>query len=492
VGALRPLATRTLFVFDNILLSIFPPHFFLGRRARVLQMSLDIDKDVQVGAIVTAQSMAKKDLLSDDDGLEYREKIYAMITEDDPDLRSAAASFIHEVYIECDLQPEYDKLNKKSGKSVPKRDVYMLKGIVELLNVVAAQCDDMHHIIESLLQECDFLNEVGMMCDVMMEEEGEDCLDDEQKTTLGRMIWGVVATLSENAEPDESGQRLGKKKNPAVEKCRQTTLVLGEKLPNMLRYFSANPTALIALVGTLEHIMLDAFNAKDSSSKQIAEALIDITKKGVDEDLLMSCAIALEHFSGSTYAARPTVEALVKNLFKSLATDLKKVAEAFEKKAKLTTVHTYTLKRLVVLSGRCDVFKSEQSIRTDAVKMLAAIADEDSSIPPEIACQAILLVSQYLGWSVLTPASDDRVNETKEQLVGCCHALFDRSDLEPHLRAQANAALADCQQLFGRNAQEVLPSCCPSAFLSNMWTCAAAEFAPACCDAIRSDLRMWK
>jgi len=189
-------------------------------------------------------------------------------------------------------------------------------------------------------------------------------------------------------------------------------------------------------------------------------------KKDVDQELLESCAIALEHFSSHDYAARPTVEALVKNLFKSLATDLKKVAEAFEKKSKITAAHTYTLKRLMLLAGHCDVFKSEQSIRTYVVKMLTAIAEEESAVPPDIAAQTILLVSQCLVWSVQTSSFDDRVNETKEQLVGCCNALFERSDLSPHLRAQASAALADCQHIFGRFSKEVLPCCRPRSFLS--------------------------
>jgi hypothetical protein len=431
-----------------------------------MQMSMDIDKEVQVRAIQTAESMAIQDLLSDQAGLNFREQIYQMITEEDEDLRSASATFIKASYIDLDLEPEYKKLSKKFGKSVPARDVYMLKGIVELLNVVAAQCDDMHYIMDSLMQECEFLHDLGLMCDVMMEEEGEDTLDDEQRATLGKILLGVVATLSERAEPDESGQRLGKKKNPNVEKCRQATLVLGEKLPNMLKYFSANPAALTALVGTIEHMNLDAFNAKDSSSKQIAEAIVDFVKKDVDQELLESCAIALEHFSSHDYAARPTVEALVKNLFKSLATDLKKVAEAFEKKSKITAAHTYTLKRLMLLAGHCDVFKSEQSIRTYVVKMLTAIAEEESAVPPDIAAQTILLVSQCLVWSVQTSSFDDRVNETKEQLVGCCNALFERSDLSPHLRAQASAALADCQHIFGRFSKEVLPCCRPRSFLS--------------------------
>ena len=194
--------------------------------------------------------------------------------------------------------------------------------------------------------------------------------------------------------------------------------------------------------------------------KQIAEAIVDFLKKDVDEDLLKSCAIALEHFSSHDYAARPTVEALVKNLFKSLASDLKKVAEAFEKKSKITAAHTYTLKRLMLLAGHCNVFKSEQSIRTYVAQMLVAI-EKDITVPPEIAAQTILLVSQYLVWSVQASSSDDRVNETKEQLVGCCNTLFERSDLSPHLRAQASAALADCQQIFGRFSKEVLPCCHP-------------------------------
>ena len=86
----------------------------------------------------------------------------------------------------------------------------------------------------------------------------------------------------------------------------------------------------------------------------------------------------------------------------------------------------------------------------------------------------------------------EQLHETKRQ--GRQTKKWEKKEIafSPHLRAQANAALADCQQLLGRNAQEVLPSCCPSAFLSSMLTCAAAELAPACCDAIRSELGVRK
>ena len=99
-----------------------------------MQMRMDIDKEVQVRAIQTAESMAIQDLLSDQAGLNFREQIYQMITEEDEDLRSASATFIKASYIDLDLEPEYKKLSKKFGKSVPARDVYMLKGIVELLS----------------------------------------------------------------------------------------------------------------------------------------------------------------------------------------------------------------------------------------------------------------------------------------------------------------------------------------------------------------------
>ena len=427
-----------------------------------MQMSLDVDKEVQVRAIETARTMGVHGLLSDDEeGHAHREIIYKMISEEDHDIRASAASFIKSIYIDLDLDPEYQKVKKKDGKNAPNRVMYMLKGVVELLNVVAV-CDDMQFIMEALMRECDFLDDLNMMCDVMMEEpvgvdeDDADCLDDEQKATLAKMLLGVMATLSEQAETDESGHRLAKKKNPLVEKCKKATLVLGDRMADMIKFFSSNNAVLIPLISTLEHFMLSAFNAKDASIKDIADALVDVTKKALDAELLEACALALEHFTSCSYAARPTVEALIKNLFKTIAADLKKVSEAFMKRSKLLPAHNYSLRRMTILGGSCNIFKSEQSVRASSVDMLEVVSDEDSKLDPSSSCQAILIVSHYLAWSVEDLSMDDRVNETKEQLVGCCKQLLEHSSLDPQLRLQANAALADCQQLFGRN-QKNLP-----------------------------------
>jgi hypothetical protein len=138
-----------------------------------------------------------------------------------------------------------------------------------------------------------------------------------------------------------------------------------------------------------------------------------------------------------------------------MAADFKKVADVFEKGSKPSTVQITAVRRMMVLSGHCDVFKSEHSIRTSAVKMLEPVANEDSPLAPETACHAMMIVSSYLSWRAKAHA-DDSVYETKEELVTCCKALFERgSDVKPQLRAQATACMADCQQLFGRHLTEV-------------------------------------
>ena len=417
-------------------------------------MSYDVDKDVQLRAIETAKTMGQNGLLDNDLGHTFCEKIYKMVTEDDPDVRRAAASFVQCMYLDVDLATEYKQVAKKMGRNAPNRSIYMIKGIVELLNVVAAGFADLHPVMEPLVAEFEPLGDLDMLCTIMLEEESEDCLDEEQKATLGKMILGVVASTSELCEADESGLRMTKNKKPpgAVKKA---TLLLGEKLPKMMQHFAADSTSLTSLVGTLEHFQLDAFNAKDSTLQDIAKALVEITRTANEADLLQECAIALEHFSTANYPSKPAVEALIKNLFKTMAADFKKVADVLEKGSKPSTVQITAVRRMMVLSGHCDVFKSEHSIRTSAVKMLEPVANDDSPLAPETACHAMMIVSSYLSWRAKAHA-DDSVYETKEELVTCCKALFERGiAVKPQLRAQATACMADCQQLFGRHLTEV-------------------------------------
>jgi len=422
-------------------------------------MSYDIDKDVQIRAIETAKTMAQHDLLSDEPGLNYREEIYKMIAEADADIRRVAANFISAIYIELDLNGEYVKTKKTAGKNAAKRDVYMTKGIVELLNVVSAGVDDLHLIMEPLLQELPFLEDLTMLCEVMLEEDGEDRLDEEQKVTLGKMIQGVMATFSDWAEADDSGHRTKKKDTTGSSKGKKATLILGENLRKLMKFFAADVAALIPLVGSLEHFQLDAFNAKDSTLKDIAETLVDITEKANDDKLLENCAIAIEHLSSANYSAKPAVEATIKNLIKTTAADFKKVYEAIEKGSKLSSVHTLTLRRMMFLAGRFDVFKVDQSIRTHAVKMLEVVSTEKSPMSAESACHAMMIVHCYIAWRLENNQHGDgieRIFEAKEELLSCCKALFERgNNVDPLLRVQASACVADCQHLLGSNLNEV-------------------------------------
>lgn len=423
-------------------------------------MSLDVDKEVQIRAIETAKAMGVQGLLNDEDGVNFRETVYKMITEEDPDIRMAAADFIRSIYIDIDLAAEYSKSKKEQGKRAPNRDVYMAKGMVELFNVVADEIQDLHPVMEPLMQECDFLKDLGMLCDVMMQEDEEDCLDEEQKATLGRMILGVMATLSDLDEKDDSGHRTKKKNNPAHSNCKNATLLLGDKLPAMVRHFAADVSALTPLIGCLEHFMLEAFNAKDSSLKDLVEALVEITKKANDEELLIKCAIALEHFETEDFSAKSAVQANVKNLFKTMAADLKKVAEAFDKGSKLTTVQALALHRMVIVSGNCNVFKAEQTIRTSAVKMLMGVTNADSAVGIDSQCHALTIVLQYLTWSVLDGTDGpERMIEAKEELMSCCKAIFERGEEASNLlRVQAHACVADLHHILGCHLTEVSPS----------------------------------
>jgi len=425
-------------------------------RFRVLEMSLDIHKDVQIRAIETSKTMCQQRLFDDEAGQDKVGDIFKLITEDDADIRRAAADFIKAVYVDIELEEDYNKDKKKNGK----REIYMARGLAEMLDKNTEGLDDLHLVMDALSSaECDFLDDLDLLCDLMLEEDGEECLDEEQKATVGRMIQGYMATVSALDEKDESGHRMKKKNSPAHARCRDATLLLGDRLPSMVKHFAADVAALKPLIGCLEHFMLEAFNAKDSTLKDIAEVLVDITKKANDYSLLETCAIALEHFETEDFSAKSAVEALIKNLFKAMAGDLKKVAEAVEKNTKLTTVQELVLLRMVLMAGRCNVFKTEQSIRTHAVKMLEFVGRADTCMKPESASYALMLVNFYLSWYVCgSMDAPEKAIEAKEELMGCCKALFERGNQVPaSLRVQAIISVADLHQVLGRNLTEV---CC--------------------------------
>ena len=440
--------------------------FTLRFRERMLQMILDVDKHVQITAMSTALSMAQQDMLADDAGLKLRENVYSMITEEDADVRAAAAEFIVEIYIKSDIEVEWKKQQKreKNTSTASSRKLYLIKGMVELLHVVAHECEDLAHVMAPLLTTmstmknyADILDDVDMLCEIMLEEEGDDCLEMDQKATLGRMILGVLATKSDLAEqPDESQLRTQSKKGHEAEKHTEATLTVGNKMPKLLSLFKADVAALTPLVGCLEHFALGAFNAKHSTIKEIAEALADITRKASDENLLAACAVALAHFADAAYASKDAVQAIIKNLVKTLAADLKKVADAFCGKSQLKPLQALALRRMMSLSDHFDVFKFDPNVTRDAVRMLGPLAEEDCSIAAESKSHAMVITSHYLAWAVLNRHDTvDKVTEAKEELVDCCRNLLASGDgLHPQLRAQAAAALADCFHILGKNLDE--------------------------------------
>ena len=105
------------------------------------------------------------------------------------------------------------------------------------------------------------------------------------------------------------------------------------------------------------------------------------------------------------------------------------------------------------------MFKLEQSIRSNVVKMLEAITNEDNAFSPQNACHALMMVCSYLSWAVYNKHDGpDRLIEAKDVLVNCCNALLERGDaVDPQLRVQACISLADCQQLLSSNLPEVSP-----------------------------------
>ena len=136
--------------------------------------------------------------------------------------------------------------------------------MVELLHVVAHECEDLAHVMAPLLTTmstmknyADILDDVDMLCEIMLEEEGDDCLEMDQKATLGRMILGVLATKSDLAEqPDESQLRTQSKKGHEAEKHTEATLTVGNKMPKLLSLFKADVAALTPLVGCLSTLRL--------------------------------------------------------------------------------------------------------------------------------------------------------------------------------------------------------------------------------------------
>ena len=122
-------------------------------------------------------------MLADDAGLKLRENVYSMITEEDADVRAAAAEFIVEIYIKSDIEVEWKKQQKreKNTSTASSRKLYLIKGMVELLHVVAHECEDLAHVMAPLLTTmstmknyADILDDVDMLCEIMLEEEGDD------------------------------------------------------------------------------------------------------------------------------------------------------------------------------------------------------------------------------------------------------------------------------------------------------------------------------
>ena len=80
-------------------------------RDRILEMRLDVTKQVASQAIETLKTMATKELVRNDGP----ELVYSLITEADVDIRSAAADFIEASYISHDLELAFESASRVSG-----------------------------------------------------------------------------------------------------------------------------------------------------------------------------------------------------------------------------------------------------------------------------------------------------------------------------------------------------------------------------------------
>jgi len=436
-------------------------------RDRVLQMRLDKDKGVSVLAIQTAVSMAQKELLD----AEQIEEMYAMIMESDLDIRHAAANFIQSTYVEQDLEKAFEQACKKSKKNINK-DVFLLKGMVELLNAVAGDFEELQPMIDALLPHMEYLQDFGLLCEVLAEDDsGDDTLNSSCKATLANMIVGAFTMVSAQDSVSDGALRVGKAKKASntSQACKTACLTLAQHLPILLRKFAADATTLVPLVEVMQRLVLSAFSAQDKALKEIADQLADITRKAQDITLLKCCAGALSNLVDSDYPGKKMAMGRLNSLYDFVAKELKKAAETCNKGQKLNAVNAVSIRRAGVLSGHIDIFKHEPSIKDHVLALLGKLADDSASLfPPECGSFLLNTALAYLMWRMESGEPDipDLV-EARGALLEHSDEIMRSSNGHPlPLRIKAMVTVADAAQIFGRymESRETDLEMSPSAF----------------------------
>lgn len=418
---------------------------------RVLQMRLDKDKSVSVTAVETALSMAQKELLD----AEQIEEMYAMITESDLDIRHAAAGFIQSTYVEQDLEKAFDQASKKSKKAINK-EVFLLKGMVELLNAVAGDFEELQPMVDALLPHMEYLQDFALLCDVLAEDDsGDDTLNTSCKTTLANMILGSFTMVSGHDSVDDGTQRQGKAKKATSSSaaCKAACLTLAQRMPGLLRKFATDPKTLTPLIEILQRLVLTFFSSNDKTLKEIADLLVDVTRKAQEATLLKACAGALANFADTDYSSKSAVKGKLNSLYDSLAKELKKASEACTKGQKLNAVMVLSVRRVCILSGYLDVFAQEPLIKDHAMSMLGKLAEDANLFSSECGCLLLNMGLAFLIWRMESGDEPDipDIVEARGALLEHSDEIMRSSNGHPMpIRVQAMVTVADAAHLFGR------------------------------------------